>query len=101
MHVLNESSFVLEQRLKVDICVLCDYLEFICASIAVDCRLRYTATLHNLLLPRSWALHVLDRSHFPSVQDFYGGQLSKLLRLITHTINSIDQVAPTHGSQEF
>jgi len=50
---------VVEERIFVDINVLCSFIERICSYLIVFNRYRYARNLHNIVLPRSWLNRVL------------------------------------------
>jgi hypothetical protein len=47
---------VVRERLRVDISVLCDFAENLCASLVIFERFQRTSTPHDVTLPRSWLL---------------------------------------------
>jgi len=50
---------VVEERIPVDINVLCSFIERICSYLIVFNRYKYARNLHNVVLPRSWLNRVL------------------------------------------
>ena len=47
---------VVQERPRIDISVLCDFAENLCASLVIFERFQRTSTPHNVTLPRSWLL---------------------------------------------
>lgn len=47
---------VVQERPRIDISVLCDFAENLCASLVILERFQRTSTPHNVTLPRSWFL---------------------------------------------
>ncbi|KAI0353177.1 hypothetical protein OH77DRAFT_1497420 [Trametes cingulata] len=53
-------NHILRNRLVVDIGVLCDFMDHLCSSLIVAVRLHSGATLHDLTLPKSWIVNVVN-----------------------------------------
>jgi len=47
---------VVQERPRIDISILCDFAENLCASLVIFERFQRTSTAHNVTLPRSWLL---------------------------------------------
>jgi len=45
---------VCDKGLRIDVGVLCHLIEYICASFAIAYKFRWSSSLHDLTLPRSW-----------------------------------------------
>ncbi|KAI0770957.1 hypothetical protein BD413DRAFT_613484 [Trametes elegans] len=54
---------VLENKVSIDISVLCDIMESLCGSLLIASRLHNGGSLHNLTLPKSWIMRLI-----PSVE---------------------------------
>ncbi|KAF8336964.1 uncharacterized protein EI90DRAFT_93924 [Cantharellus anzutake] len=52
--------WVVEKKPPIDLNVLVHFLEILCIQLVFQCSSRRPRPLHNLLLPRSWAIRVLD-----------------------------------------
>lgn len=53
-------SHVLFNRLRVDIGVLCDFMDYLCSAMLIAINMRTKGTLHDLTLPRSWLAQTLQ-----------------------------------------
>lgn len=49
--------------MPVDISLLCDFAEYLCATIIIHNRYRHTGNLHEITIPRSWLLKWLNLDH--------------------------------------
>ena len=67
-------SHVLEKRVPVDIGLLCDSRDHLCASLVLATRLR-NGTLHDVTLPKSWLMRTVPQCESLGSRDT---QLSKL-----------------------
>lgn len=50
------SRFVCEERLPIDIALLCNLVEQLCASYVIAYRMQKNTSLHDLTLSRKWLL---------------------------------------------
>ncbi|KAI0638791.1 hypothetical protein C8Q77DRAFT_1044775, partial [Trametes polyzona] len=60
-------NHILDQRLPIDISVLCDFMDNLCASLVVATRLKTGRTLHDVILPKSWIARVIPA--LPALHD--------------------------------
>ena len=52
-------SHLLVSRLSLDVAVLCEYLDSLCARLVIAAKLRECDSLHNMTMPRSWILQAV------------------------------------------
>lgn len=53
---------MLYNRLRVDIGVLCDFMDDLCGSMLISLYLKLKGTLNGLTLPKSWLARLLQDS---------------------------------------
>ena len=56
----DASSHVLYNRLRVDIGVLCDFMDDLCGSMLISLYLKSKGTLDGLTLPKGWLARLLQ-----------------------------------------
>lgn len=57
---------MVEQKIPINVSLLCDFIEKICGSIVVSLRLQSRSTLHDITLPKSWLMDLwrdIETSH--------------------------------------
>ena len=47
-------SHILENRIPVDISLLCDFMDHLCGRLILTIRQQSSGTLHDVTLPKSW-----------------------------------------------
>ncbi|TBU23105.1 hypothetical protein BD311DRAFT_674657 [Dichomitus squalens] len=77
-------NHILENRVPIDIGVLCDFMDHLCGSLLAASRLRATGNLHGLMLPKSWLLRLVAIAEVLRVKDtqlvkIYKSKISELL----------------------
>lgn len=55
----DASSHVLYNRLRVDVGVLCDFMDHLCGAMLISMYLNLKGTLNGLTLPKSWLARIL------------------------------------------
>ncbi|KAF5377280.1 hypothetical protein D9615_006447 [Tricholomella constricta] len=60
---------ILAEKLPINISVLCDFIEHLCASLVISERLRQQGTFHGLTLPRSWLLRHIKEPEKAKAKD--------------------------------
>lgn len=48
------SSHILENRVPIDISLLCDFMDHLCGRLILTIRQQSSGTLHDITLPKSW-----------------------------------------------
>ena len=82
-------SHVVRKSLPIYINVLCDFIEYLCASLVIYKRSQHIFTLHDVTLPLSWLLRwsmVFKTGHSSSTKicnNFADSMLALLHRLQT------------------
>ncbi|EJF58549.1 hypothetical protein DICSQDRAFT_172899 [Dichomitus squalens LYAD-421 SS1] len=80
-------NHVLEKKVPIDIGVLSNFMDHLCGSLLIASRLRATATLHDLTLPKSWLLRLSPNIEALRIKDtqlvnIYQTQITQLLEPI-------------------
>ncbi|KAF8060885.1 hypothetical protein FPV67DRAFT_312197 [Lyophyllum atratum] len=101
---------ILDLKLPLNASVLCDFIEFLCGSLAISDGLRRRGNLHGITLPRSWLLqHIEDteraREKLPSglhflmvirigdlLETIYSGVGAEHLLFESHNLSTIPGV---------
>jgi hypothetical protein len=60
---------VIRNHLSINIGVLCDFIDHICASLVVCMRYQNKGTLHGATLPRSWFIAQLENIKLAEAKD--------------------------------
>ncbi|KZT08927.1 uncharacterized protein LAESUDRAFT_811030 [Laetiporus sulphureus 93-53] len=80
-------SHILEHRIPIDICLLCDLLDNLCGALVVERQYQEQSSLHNVVLPMSWLIravmwHRRTRNTVTNVLPIYFEPLEQLLEQI-------------------
>ncbi|PCH33049.1 hypothetical protein WOLCODRAFT_159800 [Wolfiporia cocos MD-104 SS10] len=81
---------IIKRRIPIDIVVLCDLLDLLCASIVLRDRYQTTRSFHNVTLPQSWLVRLVDfikrlcirTTRFKELRDMYLEPISQLMSQI-------------------
>ena len=57
---ITPTSHILSKRVSIDIGVLCDFMDYLCGAMVVAKRLQSRGNLHDITLPKSWIIRLVQ-----------------------------------------